>query len=124
MKSKKFKIDVYDWNIYYLETEKKSDSKKVEKIFKKLTVPEDDIKDIIGGINRSCINGGEHLFYLGGRYSIIFLYKSTKRKKKIEMISHETRHVVDRMKEYLNLEGTEASAYITGYIMKKLYKML
>ena len=124
MKYKKFKIDVYDWDIYYLEVEKKNDAEKVEKILKKLTVPEDDIKDIIEGINRSCINGGEHLFYLQRRYSIIFLYKSTKRKRKIEMISHETRHVVDRMKKYLNLKGTEAPAYITGYIMRKLYKIL
>ena len=117
MKKHSFKIDIYDWKVYYIEVEKKKDAKEVEKFCKKLNIDSDTI---IKNIKNGYIDGGCHIY--NERWSVIFLYMMTSKNKKIEILVHETTHAADRIKRYCELKGTESRAFLTGFITKKLLK--
>ena len=120
MKYLKFNIKIYDWDVFYIEVESKKDAKKVVNKLKSIGVPMDAMDDVGPAIKNNAQNGGEHFYYLPRRWSIILMYKTSNNSRKFEIICHEKRHIEDRIMEHLGLEGTEAGAFIAGYIAKKL----
>lgn len=120
MKYYKFKIKIYDWDIFYIEVESKKDAKKVVKKLESIGVPKDAMDDVGPAIKNNAQNGGEHFYNSGRRWSIILMYQASNNSRKFEIICHEKRHIEDRIMEHLGLEGTEAGAFIAGYIAMKL----
>ncbi len=124
MKYLKFNIKIYDWDVFYIEVESKKDAKKVVKKLKSIGVPKDVMDHIGPEIKDNAMNGGEHFYNPGKRWSIIFMHQTSSNSCKFEIVCHEKRHIEDRIMEYLGLEGTEAGAFIAGYIAKNLSKVI
>ena len=95
-------------------------TQKVVKKLESIGVPKDAMDDVGPAIKNNAQNGGEHFYNLGRRWSIILMYQASNNSRKFEIICHEKRHIEDRIMEHLGLEGTEAGAFIAGYIAKKL----
>lgn len=123
----KFKIDMYDWDVYYIEVEKKDKPKKILKAVESL-LGKIDLKICDYWkykIEHGYVDGANCSHNTDFRTGIIFFYEVTKNgKHKLKNMCHEVRHLVDAIRKFHGLKGTEASAYLTGHIMGKLYKHL
>ena len=124
MKYLKFKIDIYDWTVYYIEAEKKEDADAVLKKLSILKIGDKTIKSTRDEIDGGHGNGGEHLCNLTLRKSVLLMLPSTNRANRINIIFHEKRHIEDKICNHLGLKGREAPAFIAGYIAEKLIPIL
>ena len=120
MKIKKFKVDVYEWKITFIEVTSKKDWKKVNRIQKKFGVEKSVIKDVRSHIKNGNKNGGYHSYNVKYWESIILIYPSTSKKQRTKVICHEKRHCEDKILEHTSVYGTEAPAYLAGYLGKML----
>jgi hypothetical protein len=117
----KFRLDYYDWDIYFLEVEDKSDSDKVKKIFKKLNWQD---PQIIKEIKNDHKDGGWHLSNGSKRWSMILLYRQIGKKERFSNISHEKRHLEDYMLGWFNINDKESAAILSQNITKLIYEIL
>ena len=116
---KKFKIEIYEWKVTFIEITSKKDWKKVNKIQKGFGVDKNTIKETRMHIKAGSKDGGLHSWNRF-RKSIILLYPSSSMRQRIKVICHEKRHCEDRILEHLRVYGVEAPAYLAGYLSKKL----
>jgi len=124
MKYLKFKIDIYDWDIYYIEVEKKKDLKAVIVKLSKLKMPHKIMVGIRDDIKDGATNGGHHWCHTYERKTIVLLYKTTSKRNRTHTIFHEKRHIEDRILHHLGIDDIEASAFLAGYIAEKLIPIL
>ena len=117
----KFKVPLYDWDITFIEEASKKDKKKVCKLYKKVRVLKKDLKDTIRMIKKGYINGGRFTYNLGYQSAVILISRTTSKKERRKVISHECRHCVDRILQHAHVNDIEASAYLTGFIATKIY---
>ncbi len=120
MKYLKFKIDIYDWDIHYIETENKKDADNIIRKLSQLRISDEMKKEVREEIENDVINGGEHFWNSTTRLSILLLYKTSNKEEKINIICHEKRHTEDRICEHLGIKDTEAVAFIAGYIGERI----
>jgi hypothetical protein len=120
MKIKKIKIDVYEWKLTFIEITKKKDYKKVIPMLKKFGVLKKVVKQTKHHIKVGSMDGGHHSYKESHRKSIILIYPSTSKKKRINVIDHEKRHCEDIILNHLNIHDEEASACLAGYLGKYL----
>lgn len=58
------------------------------------------------------------------RRSIVGISKTTSKEQLINTIVHEAKHVQSHICRYYNVsEGSEAAAYLIGYITQQMYKV-
>ena len=119
---KKFKLDYYEWDIYFLEVEDKSDLGRVKKVFKKLDIEEGN--DICKEIKNDNQDGGWHFADNNKRWSMIFLYRQPGKKERFRNISHEKRHMEDNILRWFNITDKESAAILSQNIAKLIYKLL
>ncbi len=124
MKYLRFNIALYDWDIYYIEAERKKDADAVISKLHKIRTGKETIKEIRKNIENNDKDGAQHLYNLTSRKSVILLYKSTNKKDRINIIFHEKRHVEDRICKHLGIDDVESAAFIAGYIAEKLIPIL
>ena len=96
------------------------DWKKVNRIQKKFGVEKSVIKDVRSHIKNGNKNGGYHSYNVKYWESIILIYPSTSKKQRTNVICHEKRHCEDKILEHTSVYGTEAPAYLAGYLGKML----
>jgi hypothetical protein len=118
MKIKKFKVDVYDWDVTLIETKSAKDWRKVKKELVKFDISPEDIE--YAKTSMHCQNGGEHFFQKEQRASLVILYPMTTPLMRMEVLCHEKRHVEDRILQRCLVEDIEASAYLAGYLGKMM----
>ena len=124
MKYHKFKIRIYDWDVYYIEAENSKDSKRINKKLIHIGVSKKIRKIHVNNIAGGAKDGGVHIYDVHKRQSTIIIYETTSHKEKMDILCHEKRHVEDRIIDHLSLGGTEAGAFIAGYIMRNLLKVI
>ncbi len=120
MKTIKVHIDIYDWNIYYLEIVGKENTKKIKQYLLRVRTSNKLRDEIIKDMEDKAQNGGNHLYNTFTRTSMILVYNPKNIKTKVDIICHEICHVVDKIMDHLELESSEAGAFLTGYISKKI----
>jgi len=113
MKIKTVNIDVYDWEVVFVFISKSD--KDINNFGKTNNLLKEDIEEINDKIAEESINGGITIFNTH-RVAFVILYSTTSKKQKINSLTHEIRHVVDKIMEYSNIEDWESPAYLTGYI--------
>lgn len=122
MKQIDLKLDFLDWRIIFFVTDKKD--KNVNEIGIQYNMLEEDITYINDKLDRKCFNGGVTLSHTNRRLTLVFIYLTTSKSEQVGILSHETRHVVDRICEHNSIEDIETPAYIMGYLMREVYKKL
>jgi hypothetical protein len=118
MEIKRFKVDVYNWKVTLIETTSPKDWKRVKRELIKFRVTSEDLAQAKSDIYKH--NGGEHFYNIGRRESLILMYPMRSKKARTEMICHEKRHLENRIFEFCQMDDNEASAYLAGYLAKKL----
>jgi hypothetical protein len=124
MKYLNIKIPIYDWNLYFIEVEDKADLVKVLAKFNIIKPTKELVDEVISNIDRGMFNGGMHYYNTDMRKTLIMLYKTTSKAKRINIIFHEQRHAVDRICAHLLIDDIEASAHLSGFIAEKLTPIL
>lgn len=121
MKTIKFKIPLYDWDITFIEKASKKDAKKIKKLYKKVRTSKKDIKEVIHIVSKGYTNGGRFTYNLAYQRAIIIIFKPTSKKERRKVISHECRHCVDRILQHAHVDDIEAAAYLAGFISEYIY---
>lgn len=119
MKVKKFTIPMYDFAVTVIEVKDGDNIKKVLKAceFKK---GEDYYKEVKDSLDAGYHNGGHFFYDFRKRRGLILLYHQTSKKRRLDCIGHEKRHLEDRLLNYYNVKDDEAAAMLAGYLTKKI----
>lgn len=121
MKTKKFKIPLFEVEVIYIETESKQDASEVERLLKRYALDKNNISIIKENVELNRYNGGNHFFNALRKRSIIFLYRQTSETARRMTLGHERRHLEDRVLELTNINDIETAGLLSGYISSKLY---
>lgn len=120
MKDIKFKINVYDWDIRFIEIESKNDFRKAKQIMDKFGIEKRIVKSNLENIKKNRKNGGTHSYDNYSRKSLIFILRSSSKRDRRNVLAHEKRHCEDNILEWFNIKDIEASAMLAGYLSEKL----
>lgn len=111
--------EIYDWKIIVLDIKGKKDIPELKKLLIKFDVPKDSIKNILHHVKKGHW-GGDHIFSRLGHESMVCLENCNTIEKKTRALFHELRHVQDRILETMNVNDSEAAAFLSGYIAQKV----
>jgi len=125
---KKFKIDLYNWDVFYYDFENHDEIdikiKSFNKIANKVNISKEDLEMIENKMKNEASDGGFCFRNLSKRINLIVLFPCKKEATKINVVTHEIRHVVDDIAKHLWLrKDKEAVAYLTGYISEKVLSL-
>ena len=124
MKKLSFKIDVYDWEVYLYQLEAKDSVKDVTKVLQKHNIFEDIYDKIVQGVEDGDYDGGWNLCDSGIHQNVIIFDQFSSRERKIEVYTHEKRHLEDDIAKATGLENNgEAIAYLAGYLATEFIKL-
>lgn len=115
MKYKHIPVKIYDWDIHFFDMGRIKDKDPILKKMVNLIGHKNTnkVKKIAYG---NSINGGDHYFNHRFKTSVIIVYKTSSRKKKMAIIIHELQHSVDRICENTRINDIEARAYLLEFI--------
>lgn len=119
MRKLNIKLDVMDWDIHYLFLAK---NENISAVGTKLGMTEDDINEVNQVQERNVHGGGLTLTHGNQRKTIVVIYPLRNKQEEVDIISHETHHVVYRICEHIAIFDVETPALMMGYIMKILRK--
>jgi len=115
-------IDIFDWTIKFFLLNKKDTN--VNEIGIEYGMLEDDIAYINDKLNRKCLNGAVTLSHTDRLLTLVFIYPTSSKVELINVLSHEIRHVVDRICQHNSIEDIETPAYMTGYITREVFRRI
>ena len=121
MKKTEFNIPIYDFDVTILEVESKEDKAEVNTILSNFIPDRESIDKVLGYIEDGSMNGGDTFRNMLYKKFVVVLYPFKDIETRREIISHEKRHIEDRLLEYCGISDIEASAYLAGYISKFMY---
>jgi len=116
----KFKTEIYDWVVTYIEITHKDNH--IKKKLKKHGLSKAYIKDRLPHIKKNH-QGGDHVCNYNFRESIIVIYNCKSKKAKTNVVAHEKRHLEDSILTHWGINDREANATLAGYIAEMLLKV-
>ena len=119
---KRFKVDVYSWEVIFIVA-LKGDEKQLKKILKKEDIPTSECKEILADVADG-YNFGRHIYNTSRWSSVVVIANASSLKKRAAITAHELRHVEDRILEYVLINDKEAAAFLSGYLAKKIYPLI
>lgn len=119
MKYRKFKIELFDWDVQLAEVESPKDEKKAKKLLEEFPA-EDMIDDVAEAVRRGVKDGGWHIYNTGSRKTLILLFELSSPEQRVNILCHEKRHAEDRILKELSIKDIETAAFIAGYLGEKL----
>lgn len=120
MISKAISIDVYDYILYIIVSRKDQDKEEeLGKELKALNLPDDFISDSLKNFNDGGW-GGQFIFNENTRRACIEIHNCDKAWKMADVLTHEMDHIRGNIVAHHNIEGAEASAYLAGFLGRKL----
>lgn len=123
MKINRLHIPIFEEDFIFIQIEDKDDANKVGRILKSNKIDKESISSVIDDIKDEYINWGHTLCNMLFWKFIVVIGECPKEIDKVSVISHEIRHLVDRILEHTRIDSIEASAYLTAYIYRWLYKI-
>ena len=115
MRSFKFSIDIYEWDIQLVQLENGDETSNIpEDIFENLT--EEVQEGIEEWIVSESLNAGYTDMNVKNKTIYVILSVQSSMRKAANAYYHEARHVVDNIVQYCGIADEEAPAYLQGYI--------
>lgn len=121
MKLKRIKIPIYDYTVLFADIEGKQDDEPMAKVLKELNIDGDNYADVINAIKTEATNGGDTYRNMRMKKLSVILYPCKSEAMRRNILAHETRHVVDSIMEWINVNDIEASAYLQGWLAERIY---
>lgn len=110
------RIPIYQFSVLMLEVEDSSDAIDVEKTLKRERVTDEIIEEICTSVKQDAIDGGWTISNFGMKRFIVVLLKTSSPGRRLEVLTHEKRHVEDDLLEYCGINDKEAAAYLSGFL--------
>jgi hypothetical protein len=121
MKTKTFKVPIYDYKVVLVEFEKnENDTYKIARFLKRYLTT-DQTSEMIELHEKGSVNGAYTYTNVGKGFYIIVMFHQTCEREKINTLGHEKRHLEDFIIKVTNLRGKEAKGYLSGYLTEKLF---
>lgn len=112
------------WNILIYYGVDIRHSNDIRKVLRKLGCSEEDIKKSLRVLTRS-LNTGMTFSNLEKRTSFVCIAKTTSAEQFVNTIIHESKHVQSHICKYYRIEEDgETAAYMIGYIVERMYRVL
>lgn len=121
MKLKRIKIPIYDYTVLFADIEGKQDDEPMAKVLKELNIDGENYVDVINAIKTEATNGGDTYRNMIMKKLLVILYPCKSEPMRRNILAHETRHIVDRIMEWINVNDIEASAYLQGWLAERIY---
>lgn len=116
-----FRIPLYKIDVTLVQVEDKSDSKLVNSLLRSIKAREEDISDVIAGIERGCFNGGETFRAFDMKRMLVIFYVMKDERTRAEIYSHEKRHIEDRVLQWASVDDIESAGLLAGFLGEKFY---
>ena len=118
MKVKEINVNVFNWNLWFIDKLKKTDCNNVIELIKKhVNISLEDIEYLEDWFKEWGDSQGLHYCYTYRRCSFVIIGRQSSRKEKINTITHEIRHATNRiLLSSSNITDEETGAYLTGYL--------
>jgi hypothetical protein len=125
MKSYHTYIDIYDWRIKVYEIESHTaDAGLILSVLKRNEIEKEAIDEIMEEVRVGGRDGGVHLSRTFSRCSLVIIYPCDSPQVRLRTITHELRHVQDRIMQECHLDDGEPAAFLCGFIYMKLFNLI
>jgi len=121
MKSRTFNIPIYDFKVTLVEVESKEDTKTILPILKSVHADPENIENELKYIEEGVIDGAGTYSNLDMKKFVVVLHPTSSKLMRLEILGHEKRHIEDYILQKCHIIDIEASAYLAGYLTKKLF---
>lgn len=118
-----FKTPYYDYNITLIQVESDKDADAVCKFLLKEGINKDVVSDVKEQIQGDYVNGGETNWNARTKRVICVFYEYLNEVDRVNIYSHEKRHIEDRILQHCKVDDIEASAYFAGWLGTKFYEL-
>lgn len=124
MISKSFYIDVYSYELMIVVSRKDQDNiEELKKELTRLSLPDNFISDTLKNFDNGGW-GGQYIISGSTRSACIEVHNCDKAWKVADVLTHEMDHVRGFIVKNHELEGAEASAYLAGFLGRKLLPLI
>ena len=120
MQIKKFKVQIYDWEVILIEINGKEDIDILKNKLKRTWLPNKWIDKTIQEISDGGYDGGHHYCNDDLLKSIIVILETSSDKERISTLCHEKRHLEDSILKNCDIDDIEAASFLAGYLGKKM----
>ncbi len=110
---------MYNSEFLFVQLTAKSKKKKLKRVFKKFNFEDPTTYEKVK-LNKWLHNGGWTLHNYSRRQFAIIMTRCTDEKTRINVLSHEKRHVEDYILDMCGIDDMEAAAYLAGYLSERL----
>lgn len=122
MKRYDFYVPLYGYDVSLIQIQSKSDVNIIEKYLTEEGFGSEYINEVKEYVRGGYKNGGETNWNRRTKRICVLFYQCTSDEEKIEVYSHEKRHIEDRILEHCKVNDIEASAYLAGFLAKEFFK--
>ena len=117
-----FVVPFYEVKVMLYQVEGKEDAPKIGRVLKRIKCDKDVYDDIVSGVERGAVNGGETFRDLRQKLMVIIFYEWGSEDKKTEIFAHEKRHVEDRILQFFGVNDIESAGMLAGFLGVKFRK--
>lgn len=116
MKMLRFAVPIYNIDVALIQVEGVGDVDKVRDCCEELGLLAEDTAAVLDVVRADKHDGGDTFrnFELGKM--LVIFYRMTSDKKKLNIYSHEKRHVEDRILQWCGVNDIESAAYLAGFL--------
>ena len=120
MKVKKIKVPYYKWVVVSIIIESYEDKDLVVKKMHSLQMRSEDIDNVVELIDNEALGGAVCHYNSNKLMCVIVTFPHKSTKALTSTLIHEGRHASDKIIETTGLEGSEACAYLTEYVILEI----
>lgn len=111
------------WNVLVYYNAGQGDFAEIEDSLRQIDCPKDHMKAAYHALGRK--NTGFTFSNTEYKMSIVCIGKTTNNSQFVNTTIHEAKHVQSHICEYYGIsEDSETAAYLIGYLVQRMYKML
>lgn len=124
MKKLRFNIPIYDFDITLVQVESKDDTNNVLSMMKSIKCPQEYLDSVKDYIERGCYGGGDTFYNFDIREILVVFYNFNEEESRLEVYSHEKRHVEDRVLEHTNVKDIESAGLLAGFLGRQFFRFM
>ena len=118
-----FKTPYFDYDVTLIQIEVSTDALEVCKYLTKNGIDKETVDDVKEKIVGGYVNGGETNWDAKTQRVICVFYEFLDNKAKVNVYSHEKRHIEDRILQHCGVDDIETSGYFAGYLGEIFYEL-